>query len=72
MKPLIQIGLGSLTCVGTLVFLFLLVTSELNFMDLRFAAYFGAFSTMAALSFFILTRNDDNEETNPGKEKVKR
>ena len=72
MKSLVQLIIGSLTALGTLVFLFLLATSEINFMDLKFAAHFGAFATLAAISFFVLTRNDDNEETDPAREKLKK
>ena len=72
MMSLVQLIVGFLAAVSTLVFLYLLATSEMSFMDLKFAAYFGAFSTIAAISFFVLTRNNDNEETDPLKEKLKK
>ncbi len=72
MKSLIQIAIGLFTVVASLVLLFLMATSELNFHDLTFALYFASFSAIAAIAFFVLTRNDDNEETNPGKEKARR
>ena len=72
MKNLVQIAIGLFTVVASLVLLFLMATSELSFHDLTFAFYFAAFSSIAAIAFFALTRNDDNEETNPGKEKARR
>lgn len=69
MKPILQLLVGGGIVLGSLVLLFLMATSELNFLDLTFAKYFGAFATMAAIGFFVLLRNEDNEETNPGKEK---
>ena len=69
MKSFIQLIVGTVILVGSLVLLYLLATSEINFKDLTFAIYFGVFAVMAALGFFVLTRNDDNEETNPVKEK---
>jgi len=72
MAELIKLGIGALTVVGSIILLFLMATSELNFKDLTFAMYFGAFATLAAIAFFVLTRKDDNEETNPGKEKPRR
>ena len=72
MKTVIQLIVGTLSLVGTLVVLFLLATSEMNFMDGKFTTYFGALSILAAITFFVLTRNDDNEETNPAKEKLKK
>ena len=72
MKALIQLTIGFLTVLASLVLLFLMATSEINFKDLTFGIYFGIFVTLAAVAFFILMRNDDNEETNPGKEKLRR
>ena len=69
MKALFQILVGFLTVGASLVLLFLMATSELNFKDLTFGKYFAAFATLAGIAFFVLTRNDDNEETNPAKEK---
>lgn len=71
MKQIIQLILGSLSAVASIVLLVLMAMSELNFKDLTFAIYFGLFAAIAAIAFFVLTRNDDNEETNPGKEKVR-
>ena len=48
-----------------------MATFEIDFKDLTFAVYFGTFAAIAAVAFFVLTRNDDNEETNPAKEKLK-
>ena len=71
MREIIQLMVGFLSAVASLILLFLMATSELNFKDFTFAAYFGIFSVIAAINFFVLTRNKDNEETNPGKEKAK-
>lgn len=68
----IKLIIGTITTLGSLILLFLMAKSELDFRDLTFAKYFGAFATMTAIAFFILTRNDDNEETNPEKEKTKK
>jgi len=46
--------------------------SEIDFKDLTFAVYFGIFGTIAGVAFFVLTRKEDNEETNPVKEKPQR
>jgi cadmium resistance protein CadD (predicted permease) len=67
-KTLIQLGVGAFVAVASLVLLVLMAFSEINFKDLTFGTYFGLFATLAAIGFFVLTRNDDNEETNPGKE----
>ena len=72
MKSLIQIGIGFLIAGASLVLLYLLATSELSFKNLTFGFYLGIFAMLAGIGFFVLTRNDDNEETNPGKEKVRR
>ena len=72
MKLLIQLLIAGLCAVGTVVILFLLATSELSYRDITFAKYFGMLGILAAVAFVILTNNDDNEETNPGKEKLKR
>ena len=55
MKPIIQMIFGFSTLIITLVFLFLMATSELNNQDLTFAAYFGFFATLSAILFFVLT-----------------
>ena len=60
---------GFLIAGASLILLFLLATSELNFKDFTFATYFALFSTLGAIGFFVITRNEDNEETNPAKEK---
>ena len=72
MRSIFQLLVGSLTVGASLVLLFLMATSEIDFKDLTFAIYFGAFATIAAIAFFVLLRNEDNEETNPGKEKPRR
>ena len=72
MKALFQILVGLFTVGASLGLLFLMATSEIDFKDLKFGIYFGAFATIAAIAFFVLLRNDDNEETNPAKEKPKR
>ena len=65
--------LTALFCVaGTLIMLVLLAFSELNFLDNNFSLYFGVLGIVAAISFFILVKNEDNEETNPAKEKPRR
>ena len=69
MKAIIQLIIGGIVAVGSLVLLYLMATSELNFKDLTFGTYFGIFATLGDIAFFSLTRNDDNEETNPAKEK---
>ena len=72
MKTLIQLLVAGLCALGTAVILFLLVTSELSYRDITFAKYFGMLGVLAAVAFVILTNNDDNEETNPAKEKLKK
>ena len=72
MKTLVQLLIAGLCALGTAVIIFLLATSELTYKDLTFAKYFGMLGVLAAISFVILTNNDDNEETNPGKEKLKK
>ena len=72
MKTLLQLLIAGLCALGTAVILFLLATSELNYRDITFAKYFGMLGVLAAIAFVILTNNDDNEETNPGKEKLKK
>ncbi|MBI3590672.1 MAG: hypothetical protein HY094_04750 [Candidatus Melainabacteria bacterium] len=72
MMFLFQLLIGFASAAGSLVMLYLLATSELSYKDLTFAIYFGIFATMAAISFLVLTRNADNEETNPAKEKPRR
>ena len=72
MKALFQILVGFLTVGASLVLLFLMATSEIDFKDLTFGTYFGLFASIAAIGFFVLLRNNDNEETNPGKEKPRR
>ena len=72
MKILFQIVVALFTVISSLGLLYLMATSEINFQDLRFGLFFGLFITIAAVAFFVLTRNDDNEETNPGKERVKK
>ncbi len=72
MKTLIQFLIAGLCALGTAVIVFFLATSELSYRDITFAKYFGMLGVLAAISFVILTNNDDNEETNPGKEKLKK
>ncbi len=72
MKALFQLLIASFCALGTGVIIFFMVTSELNYKDLTFAKYFGMLGVLAAIAFVILTNNDDNEETNPGKEKLKK
>ena len=72
MMMFVQLIVGLLTVVISLALLFLMATSEFHFHDLTFALYFAIFSTIAAVAFFVLLRNNDNEETNPGKEKLRR
>jgi hypothetical protein len=71
MKTLIQLGIGLACAGGTLVIIVLLVISELNFKDLQFSFLIGLLGVLSAISFMVLTRNDDNEETDPVKDKVK-
>ncbi len=72
MMSLIQLGIAFLSAGAAAVLVFLMVTSELNFWDLRFATYFGLLLAVSAVCFFFALRNPDNEETNPGKEKPRR
>ena len=72
MREIIQIIGGILVVIATAASLFFLATSEMNFMDIRFGKIFGLFLTIASIAFFILTRNKDNEETNPEKERTRR
>ena len=72
MKTLFQFLVAGLCALGTAIIVFFLATSELSYRDITFAKYFGMLGVLAAISFVILTNNDDNEETNPGKEKLKK
>ena len=72
MKNTIQMIVALICAGGTLGLLYFLATSELNFQDVTFGKYYGILGILAAISFIILTQNDDNEETNPAKEKAKK
>lgn len=69
MKILIQLIVGGICALASLALLVLMAFSEINFKDLTFAVYFGVFGTIGGIAFFVLTRNEDNEETNPAREK---
>ena len=69
MKALIQMALGGFVALASIALLVSMALSEINSKDLIFGIYFSIFATLAAIAFFVLTRNDDNEETNPAKEK---
>lgn len=72
MRELVQIIVGIVCIVSTVTVVSMLVLSEFNFLDLRFAIYFGILGIIAGIAFFVLTRNADNEETNPLTEKVRK
>lgn len=72
MKTFIQFAVAGLCALGTLVILYLMATSELGFQDESFGKYYGILGVLAAISFIILTQNNDNEETNPAKENTKK
>ena len=72
MKVLIQLAVGGFVALASVVLIVFMALSEMNFKDLTFGVYFSIFATLASIAFFVLSRNDDNEETNPGKEKVRR
>ena len=72
MRELVQIGVGLTCALCTVIVVAMLIISELNYLDLRFAVYFGVLGVVAGIAFFVLTRNADNEETNPAVEKVKK
>ena len=72
MMEMLKLIVGGFSMLACLVLIGLMVFLEFNFKDLTFATIFGIFSVIGAITYFVLTRNDDNEETNPGKEKVKR
>ncbi len=72
MKNTIQMIVALLCAGGTLGLLYFLGISEWNFQDVAFGKYYGILGILAAVSFIILTQNDDNEETNPAKEKAKK
>ncbi len=72
MKNIIQLLVALLCAFGTLVLLFLLGTSELNFLDTKFGMFYGLLGVLGGIAFIILTQKDDNEETNPVKEKLKK
>ncbi|MBI2995432.1 MAG: hypothetical protein HYY52_01815 [Candidatus Melainabacteria bacterium] len=63
MTPVFKLVFGFVTIVVTAMFLFLLISAELNSLDLTFAKYFGLFIAFSAISFLLLTRGEDNEET---------
>lgn len=69
MKTLIQLAVGGFVAASSVILIVLMALSEFNFKDLTFAKYFGLFGILAGIAFFVLTRNDDNEETNPAREK---
>ena len=69
MREMLQLIFGFISAVACTVLIVLMLLSEYNFQDLTFALYFGIFSTIGALTFFVLTRNKDNEETKPAEEK---
>ena len=72
MMIFIQFIVGIFTVCASFVLLYLMATSEIHFRDFTFAKYFGLFAIIASIAFFALTRNEDNEETNPAKEKLKK
>ncbi len=72
MKTIIQFGIALVCALGTAFCLYSMVMDELNFQDPGFGKYFGVLGVLAFISFIVLTQNDDNEETNPAKEKVKK
>ena len=72
MMFIVQLIVGLACAGGSLALLFLIVTSELSYKDLTFITYFGILCMLAAITFFVVLRNPDNEETNPGKEKPRR
>ena len=72
MRELVQIGVGLTCALCTVIVVAMLIISELNYLDLRFAVYFGVLGVVAGIAFFVLTRNVDNEETKPAEEKVKK
>ena len=69
MKSIIQLVIGAIVAGSSVILLVLMAFSELNYRDLVFGKYFALFITLAAIGFFVLLRNEDNEETNPAKEK---
>lgn len=71
MKFALQLFTALIAVAGTGVCVYFLVTSETNFMDLNFAKYFGILCVISFVVFKVLTENDDNEVTNPLKDKRK-
>ena len=69
MKSIIQLVIGAIVAGSSVVLIVLMAFSELNYRDLTFGKYFALFITLAAVGFLVLLRNEDNEETNPAKEK---
>ncbi len=72
MKSFIQIVIAAFCIISTVGLVALMAINELNFKDADFAKYFGILGIITTISFIILTQNDDNEETNPAKEKTKK
>lgn len=72
MKDIIKLVFAFVCLVVSLLLMGLMALSEIGFKNLQFAMFFGIFATLGAVVFFVLTRGDDNEETNPGKEKIRR
>ena len=72
MKVFIQIVVAGFCVVATVVLLVLMAINEMNFKDIDFAKYFGLLGIISTIGFIVLTQNDDNEETNPAKEKAKK
>ncbi len=72
MKAFIQIVVAVLCVVATVGLVVLMAISEVNFKDVDFAKCFGLLGIISTIGFIVLTQNDDNEETNPAKEKLKK
>ena len=72
MKNIIQLFVVGLCVLGTLITLYFILTNEISFHDEDFAKYYGVLTIIGAISFIVLTHNDDNEETDPEKEKIKK
>lgn len=72
MNNLVKYIAGIFCLIGSVASLIAIAFSEMNFKDTVFATYFGLMVLIAGISFFVILKNDDNEETNPEKEKIKK
>lgn len=72
MKSIFQFLIAGICALGSMALVGLMAYNEFNYKNEEFALYFGILGILGGVSFMILTQNDDNEETNPVKERTKK